>query len=359
MAITFYTVDVGHGLCQVIRFSSGRAILIDGGGKIGKRIAEHFLGKYVTQIVAYVATHNDSDHVGAAPELLNAYGSKSTLQHIWLLLDRPAKKPAQRDKDVIPLLGYAQRREEAGTIAGMYTLYLEDIPGGTAPKVIHDEPAENAQLQLLYPKVKDVTNSFLRGTPDAEATNESCAILRLVVGGASSRASVLVTGDANCRGFTQARQVYGYDLSARVLSIPHHGGHIPRPPGAASWDEVVSWISPEIAVVSAGYGTVPPTTITQRAAFAPLQNCGTKICCTQITKHCHPNVDSLHPGVLPPSGRLYPQMSGHKDYAKAVGCYGTIAIKVDSAGKTSLVDFDRHQREADTKLAAGATPHCR
>ena len=51
MGITFNTVDVGHGLCQVIRFGN-RAILIDGGGKVGKRVAEDFLKRYIKVIVA-------------------------------------------------------------------------------------------------------------------------------------------------------------------------------------------------------------------------------------------------------------------------------------------------------------------
>ena len=69
MSIAFYTVDVGHGLCQVIRFGD-RAVLIDGGGKFGKRIGEDFLKRYIKVIVAYIATHNDAmDTAKASPHV--------------------------------------------------------------------------------------------------------------------------------------------------------------------------------------------------------------------------------------------------------------------------------------------------
>ncbi len=357
MGISFYTIDVGHGLCQVIRFGR-RAILIDGGGKISKPIAEEFLKRYVDVIVAYVATHNDSDHVGAAPELLDIYPTKAKLNHIWLLFDRPAKKPEQSADEIIPLLAYARKRKQDETIDDWFPLYVEDIPAGCQAKIIHDEPAENAQLQLIYPKMKDGSSAFLRGRPNAEETNQSSAVLRLVVGGRKSKASALITGDANCRGFQQAREVYRFDLSARVISMPHHGGHIPVPEGAAKWDEIIDWVSPEIAVVSAGYSTVPGPTTTQRAAFDPLLRHGVKICCTQITRHCHPNFETLHPGIMTP--RRYPQMSGHKDYPHAVGCAGTIAVKVNATGNVELFDHDRHQQEVNAKVVAtGSHPHCR
>ena len=170
MGITFYTVDVGHGLCQVIRFSNRRAIVIDGGGKLGKRIVEEFLKRYVDVVVAYVATHNDADHVGAAPEILDNYPTAGVLEHIWLLFDRPATGTAQIAHDVIPLLGYADRRKENGTIRDRHALYVDDP--GIEPlrmKIIHSEPDEKAELQLLYPRIMDVSNSFARGRPDASS----------------------------------------------------------------------------------------------------------------------------------------------------------------------------------------------
>ncbi len=74
-----YTLDVGHGLCQVILFRGGRAILIDGGGAIGRRVGKEFLSRYVTVIVAYIATHNDADHIGNAMNLLDGYPTAETL----------------------------------------------------------------------------------------------------------------------------------------------------------------------------------------------------------------------------------------------------------------------------------------
>jgi hypothetical protein len=359
LAISFYTVDVGHGLCQVIAFGGRRAILIDGGGKIGKPVAEEFLKRYFDVIVAYVATHNDCDHVGAAPDLLDAYSTSALLQHIWLLFDRPASRLEQRDHDVIPLLGYARRRQDSGTIRGTHALYLDDaITSSVRVKVIHREPAENAELQLLYPKCIDATDSFLRGRPDSEATNQSSAILRLVVGKRDATASVLITGDANCHSFKVAREVYRLDLRARVLSVPHHGGRIPDSSGDALWDDVVGWVSPEIAVVSAGYSNVPSPTTTRRTSFDPLRKRGIKMCCTQITRHCHPDFEQLHPGVVEFQACAYPQMSGRKEYPNAIGCYGTIAVKVDAVGNVEVANYDSYRQRVISKVASASTPHC-
>lgn len=358
MSIAFYTVDVGHGLCQVIRFSQ-RAILIDGGGTIGKRIAEDFLKRYVKVIVAYVATHNDADHVGAATELLDHYSSASTLESIWLLLDRPAKNPAQRDKDVIPLLGYSKRREDQRTIGKRCALYVHDDIAGHA-KLLHREDAESAELQLLFPMALDTSAAAIRGMPSAVATNQVSAVLRLVLDSDKNRAAALITGDANCQSFQMAREVYGFDLSARVLSVPHHGGEIPKPGGAPEWKTVVSWVAPEIALVSAGFSRVPQPTVTKRATFDPLRVSGVTTCCTQITKYCHPQFKNFHPSVLAVSESPLPQMSGNKDFPDAIGCAGTITITVRSDGTVSLARRDEHQTAVDQNVVPGmGCPHCR
>jgi beta-lactamase superfamily II metal-dependent hydrolase len=350
-------VDVGHGLCQVIRFGD-RAILVDSGGKVGKRVAEDFLKRYIKVVVAYVATHNDSDHVAAAPEILDYYSSATTLKSIWLLLDRPAKREDQTDEDVIPLLGYSKRREEAGTIGGRYPLYVS--PQLNHPTPIYTDSAENAEFQLLFPRMFDTTAAVVRGQPNAVATNQSSAILRLVVGGSKNRAAALITGDANCQSFQIAHEIYKFDLSARVLSVPHHGGEIPVPKGAPTWSTVVRWISPEIAVVSAGYGTVPQSTTTKRATFDSLRQNNVTTCCTQITEHCHPKFEDLHPSVVAATKYPLPQMSGRKEFPKAVGCAGTITIKIETNGEVRLVGRQRHQDAVDDKVVPGlGCPHCR
>ena len=356
MDITFYTVDVGHGLCQVIRFGE-RAILIDGGGRLGKRVAEDFLKRYVRVIVAYVATHNDYDHVAAAPELLDHYSSASTLESIWLSLDRPASRPGQSDTDVIPLLGYAKRRKEARTVGALHLLNISDLQPDQ-PVLVHREVAADAELQLLYPRLLDITSSIIRGQPDSVATNAASAILRLVVGSDKARAAVLITGDATCQSFRVAHETYGFDLQARVLAVPHHGGEIPVESGAETWDTVVEWVAPEIAVVSAGHGTVPRPTTTKRETFDSLRRRKVNICCTEITEHCHPGFKGFSPGVLPRSRYLFPQMSG--DNADAVACAGTVAIRLNSAGSVQLLGRTEHQSAIDRRVVPfPGCPHCR
>lgn len=358
MAIAFYTVDIGHGLCQVVRFGD-RAILIDGGGKLGKRVTEEFLKRFIRVIVAYVATHNDADHVAAAPELLDHFSTAATLESIWILIDRPARNAEQVDEDVIPLIGYSKRRAEEGSIGRRCALYVHDDIAGRA-KLIHREAKESAELQLLYPRLLDSTEAAVRGEPSALATNQVSAILRLVVGADKKRAAALITGDANCESLRIAREVYKFDLSARTLSVPHHGGEVPRPGGAPDWDTVVGWVAPEIAVVSAGFGRVPQTTVTRRRTFDPLRRPGVTTACTQLTSNCHPHFKDFYPGILPASRSPLPQMSGRPEFPDAVGCAGTITIRISTDGDVSMLGTVQHQQGVDQKVVPGdGCPHCR
>ena len=55
-----------------------------------------------------------------------------------------------------------------------------------------------------------------------------------------------------------------------------------------------------------------------------------------------------------------PQMSGHKDYPDAVGCAGTLIVKISGTSEVTLVRRQQHQDAFDLRvLPASGCPHCR
>jgi hypothetical protein len=306
--------------------------------------------------VAYVATHNDSDHTAAAPDLLEHYPSRSTLNRVFLVVDRPARSEGDTAEDAMPLLAYARRRERSQTIERLHILQVADE--NNEPRTLFRDDAAGLALQLLYPKPAATIDAVVRGRPSPVATNQACAILRLVVGNPPVHPAVLITGDANCMSFGVARS-YGFDLGASALSVPHHGGAVPQPSGAPDWSTVVGWVRPKVAVASAGHGTVPGPTTTRRHTFDPLRGCHAQIACTQLTKHCHADFLAFHPSVCKITSPM-PQMSGHHAFPNAVGCMGTIAVRIAADGAVSVHAGEAHQQDVDSRVTPPpGCPHCK
>jgi beta-lactamase superfamily II metal-dependent hydrolase len=349
VAVALYTLDVGHGLCQVIMLGGDRAILIDGGSAESRSVAEEFLDRFVGHVVAYVGTHNDADHTGAAIHLLDRYPTKDRLRAIWLVHDRGSDYR-------IPLLGYAQRRLEQGSIERWHLCNVqEDARHRPRPRLVHAEPAQQMRLELLYPRMEDVIDASRATRRDPEWQNRSSACMRLSVGGTVA----LITGDLDLVGFTVISERYRFDLKADLLSVPHHGGHIPDgDDGCLSWDGVVARVNPGHAVVSSGYRALGTTRL-QEASFGPFVARGIAVCCTQITGHCHPSIDTLRPSVLRIGGRDVPQMSGQARFPKAVGCFGSILALLEP-GKCTILHQAEHASAVGRLVGPKpGSPYCR
>lgn len=347
MAVGLYTLDVGHGLCHAVVFSGRRCVLIDGGSARARGVVEQFLERFqIATVVAYVATHNDSDHVGAAIHLLDRYKTADDLWTIWFLYDRGSNQRIELEE-------YAARRMREGTIKRWQAAYINTASSGQPkPKRIFADRAEDAVLDLVYPRIEDVTESFRTRKPSSRLQNRSSACLRLRVG----QSVALVTGDIDLFGLTRIIRDYRMDVRAQMLVVPHHGGRIPGGADMLSWDEVVGQVGPEVAVVSSGKSTV-----IQEETFRPFIQRRIPVVCTEITPACHEGCLSFHPCVRPAAAADAPQMAGRSEFPEAIGCFGSVvAVLRPGAGGLSVRAVKPHQQAIDARVTPPpGTPYCR
>ncbi|NQT39797.1 MAG: hypothetical protein HQ581_20035 [Planctomycetes bacterium] len=352
MAVALYTIDVGHGLCQVIMFPGKRAIVIDGGDLFALRTVSEFLYHNVDTILAYIATHNDRDHVASAIHFLNLekFRSREGLRAIYLTIDRGSNSD-------ISILDYALRRKQQETIERFGCGFLDDSEP-PEPKEIYSSDSESVRLDLVYPRFEELVPAVRAKSRNSRLQNRSSACLRLEVG----KVTALITGDIDRVGLTRILDTYGLDLSADILTVPHHGGHIPGSKGDRTWVEIVSEVDPSVALVSSGYRTKNSTTVLDRVTFEPLRQLRTDVYCTQLTGHCHGNYSELHPGVIARTGRFHSrkvtQMSGDPNYPQAVACMGTVVIVFDGQS-FSVIRNREHQIAVHGMGHTGQDLYCR
>lgn len=345
MKVSLYTLDVGHGLCQIIVFPGRQAVVVDGGSFFTREVPNEFLELYVDTILAYVATHNDDDHVPAAINFLSKpkFGSAASLKAIWAAVDRGSCSP-------VPMVEYAQRRESEGSIGEFRygTIQDNDPP---VPRKISKGLPNTISLELLYPAQKDTIGSIRAQRRDSRLQNRASACLRLRVG----ECVALITGDIDLFGLTRIRDKYQFGLSADVLTVPHHGCHMAESDEARSWDSLVREISPAVALVSCGYHR--GRALLSEQTLAPFVNLHIPVCCTQIMETCHADFASFHPSVLPPVEGV-PQMSGDPRFPKAVGCFGSVVTVFDENG-FEVKRLADHAAALDMKVGGSGRPLCR
>jgi len=347
MSVALYTLDVGHGLCQIIMFPGRRAILIDGGDFFAQPIVSEFFERFVDILLAYVSTHNDRDHIGAALGILDMpkFRSSETLQKIWCLIDRGSNCE-------IPLLDYALQRERNRTIGQFgYGTLIDEHP--LTPRLIHEEPEENCRLEFLYPRMSQNIPSLRKKNKSGIWQNRTSACIRLSVGCHCA----LITGDIDLVGLTIIIEEYGFDIAADLLTVPHHGGKIPGIKTAKSWDDILEKVSPSIAIISCGYRTKNSRTKVQSNTITPLLKSGTKICCTQITEACHHDFNRFRPGVNLALSGIVPQMSDSGQFPEAIGCCGSIQT-VFTQDSFYVQHLPEHPQVVQKKVSIDDSPLC-
>ena len=67
-------IDVGQGLSVLVRFPNGTAMLYDAGpNKSAETIVNYLKNHSVSKIDALILSHPDSDHIGAADEVIESF----------------------------------------------------------------------------------------------------------------------------------------------------------------------------------------------------------------------------------------------------------------------------------------------
>ena len=195
-------IDVGQADAALVQ-CDGQYMLIDGGNKADSNRIFSVLKKYsVQELDIVVGTHAHEDHIGGLPGAFQYAASKLTLSPVDAY-----DSDAFRD----------------------FRKYAEQKGGGiTIPSVGDTFKLGSAEIVIL-------------GVNSTEETNNTSIVLKITYGSTA----FLFTGDAE----REAEQVIlnaGFDLSATVLKVGHHGSE------TSTSYPFLREVAPQYAVISVG-----------------------------------------------------------------------------------------------------------
>jgi competence protein ComEC len=221
LSVTF--LDVGQGESILVESPSGNRVLIDGGpsGEAITAALGRQLPFYDRRIDVVIATHQQTDHIGGLPEVLDRYAVSAVLETSATAESLTYNAWKDATTSAGPALIQAVRGQEIDLGLG-------------------------ARLTVLGPTGVDSS-----GDGDA---NDSSVVLLLSYGSVR----ILLTGDIG-QGAEATLLAAGTDLRADVLKVAHHGS------ATSTSTEFLRRVRPSVAVISAGrdnqFGLPDPETL--------------------------------------------------------------------------------------------------
>lgn len=333
-----YVVDVGQGSCNIIVFGDpnglgNRAIVIDCGPSTPKTALEILIDNHVEWIDVLVVSHNDKDHFGGVARIVSAYAER--ISRTLYVSDRDPK--ANR---VFQFLKGAYK--SGWVIEQPRTISIEDRATVIYP-FGDGAPESVTKLLALSPQGHEAEVA-----KEKSDTNEVSAVLMLTCG----QKCIVFPGDATMNtwlGISERRK--GKEISADVLVIPHHGGHLGWPV-----DEVVesyTWLLSKVVHANIGLlsvGTNNQHKHPRRDVLDVLYASGMRIACTEATENCaRCDMAALLERRRRSLPLRLPSFSARD--SKKVPCVGTIAIDMkyssleflDIQSAISALDWQRQQ----------------
>ena len=328
-----YFVDVGQGTCQVILLGGQRAIVIDCGVKTD-HIAVNFLKRHgIKRIECLITSHSDNDHTGGAITVLDAYADnigsifviqdyKFLLTKYWQRLDFLERSGSLDSKQICPLI-------------------IEE-----KPRMLWSE--SDSRLRCFSP-------SFMQNlqSQDQKDANSTSAVLVLD----HMERKIVFAADSVIEQWKRIYENRGKkSLDCDVLAVAHHGGLCDENSGDLDWlyDHAIHG---DVALLSVG--TVKKPKHPRPEVIAKLLSVGSKVLCTELTKQCHFDPQSLKPGVLQPQVHLGRAMD--QPATQWTACAGTIKVEISDKG-CEIDRLTQHQAAVDSLAvvsAKGICPMCR
>jgi competence protein ComEC len=206
-------LDVGQGSAAVIQTRNHVAVF-DTGAKFSDKldagsgvVIPYLRSQGIKDIDRLIISHGDSDHIGGAQSVLDAYPET-------LLIGQDLDELVVNNK----YLNKVRINNKRACVRGMKWQW------------------DGVNFEFLSPhKNSSFSRSKMRN-------NRSC-VLRL----SSLSGSVLLTGDIEKKVEEQLLKQYGKQLFSDILVVPHHGSN------TSSSIEFITAVSPNISVISAGY----------------------------------------------------------------------------------------------------------
>ena len=333
-----YFLDVGQGTCQVILLGARRAIVIDCGTSKDRTVL-HFLQRMgVDHIASLVVSHSHDDHSGAGVAILGEYQDRidricfvqddQFLQSpFWLRISELLRAEVLK-KDQLVRLEVADR-----------------------PQLVWQDRSLRARLRTFSPLASE--NLLAQ---EAGKQNPTSAVLFLDVG----PRRVMFAADSEVAQWKEIRQSAGRRQACDILAVPHHGG------ATGSTEQELAWLLDEaiqanVAVISVGTSNTHghPRADVVHAIRAN----GVRVMCTQITRKCSDDLESLRPAVLQPItifGRSSPTRDlTQRGNSRNVACAGT--VRATFIADDLVIDrFGDHQQAVDALASvASCHPLCR
>ena len=207
-------LDVDQADATLVRFPSGRALLVDAGGTVhgtfdvGARIVSPVLwGAGIRRLDYLALTHGDPDHVGGAASVIQDFRPRE----VWTGVPVPGAEPLQEIARMSHRVGAVWRVLQRGD------------------RLVH----AGVSVRLWQPPVPEWERRNVR--------NDDSLVIELRYG----RVSVVLPGDIG-RTVESALSPDIPPAPLRVLKVPHHGSQ------TSSSAEFITALRPRVAVVSAG-----------------------------------------------------------------------------------------------------------
>ncbi len=249
MPLTVDFWNVAQGDCTVITLPNGELIIIDVGPK-GSPLID-YLNDHSTPIEAVVLTHNDADHAGALPSLVQPHGNR--IRNFFMLTDRPVG-----DMRFQKLF----RAAHQGEVDGHYV--ITRLQTGTE---IWRDDALKTRLVTLYP---GFSANILAANP-----NETSGIICLEVNG---RVRIIWPGDSTT---SRVSEKCG-GTKPFVLHGPHHGA--PSDFRSLASLAAIEDVEPKRAFISVG--TTNGYSHPRAKYIRRLGRTQCHVVCSQLTSRC-------------------------------------------------------------------------
>lgn len=314
--------DVGQGDCTVLTKPDGELIVIDVGPKNSPLIS--WLRDHPKKRISDVLlTHNDSDHIGAMPSLIN--DRSHSLDNIWLLQD--GTRTGQRQESVRRLLAPLRRASEEGAV-NVYRL--------EANSVIWKDEEMGIVIRVLYP-------SLLEEVMEHETPNLGSAIIALEH---VSGQVILWPGDNTVKRTAENKP---RDLAVHSLMGPHHGGPEDRRRfGQAELIKSIKEITPKNVQISVGKNSYSHP---NPHYFTYLRKEGCAISCTGLTRLCDRRIKERKVGNHVMNGSA---LLGLRRTTTGFACRGAKRLYIDKF-EIRPDEFEQQHRKAVKKLTH---PYC-
>jgi competence protein ComEC len=331
-----YFVDIGQGTSNLILLGQNRAIVIDCGSKSGV-LLQLMRKLQVEEIVRLVVSHNHDDHIGGAMDVLTSY--RGRIEKICFLQDGLLYQT-----DFWARI-QQQRRDNVIDIQQLVRLECDDTP-----RALYQENTPKRSLKILSPRFGDNLQAVQEN--DQNATS---GVLMLAV----ENSRIVFAGDSTARQWRRIRQLRTKHIDCDILAVAHHGGR------ARTTAEDLQWlykdgIKPRCAVVS--LATSNTHGHPREDVIRALTSSGATVVCTQITKKCCDDLETLRPGVLTPTlpgfSKQTTDLTGSNN-SRNVACGGTMVAEWSNS-QLAIRRLPEHQSAVNRLVGtAGCHPLCR